>query len=33
MEKIRPHLGHKVKLNGKVEDGVLKVDNISTVSW
>jgi hypothetical protein len=33
MEKIMPHLGHKVKLNGKVEDGVLKVDNISTVSW
>lgn len=33
MDKIMPHLGHKVKLSGKVENGKLKVDSISTVSW
>lgn len=33
LDKVMPHLGHKVKLNGKVEDGRLKVDSISTLSW
>ena len=33
LDKVMPHLGHKVKLMGKVEDGRLKVDTISTVSW
>jgi hypothetical protein len=31
--KVMPHLGHKVKLNGSVENGKLKVDSISTLSW
>jgi len=33
LDKVMPHLGHKVKLNGKVENGQLKVDSISTISW
>ena len=33
LDKVMPHLGHKVKLNGKVEDGKLRVDSISTISW
>jgi len=33
MDKIMPHLGHKVKLNGKVENGKLKVESVSTISW
>ena len=33
LEKAMPHLGHKVKVNGKVENGKLKIDSISTVSW
>ncbi|HYL36081.1 MAG TPA: hypothetical protein VEV17_09230 [Bryobacteraceae bacterium] len=33
LDKVMPHLGHKVKLNGKVEGGHLKVDSIDTVSW
>jgi hypothetical protein len=33
LDKVMPHLGHKVKLNGKVEDGKLKVESIDTVSW
>jgi hypothetical protein len=28
-----PHLGHKVKVNGKVEGDTLKIDSISTVAW
>jgi len=33
LDKVMPHLGHRVKLNGKVENGHLKVDSISTTSW
>lgn len=33
MDKIMPHLGHKVKLTGSIENGKLKVDKIETVSW
>jgi len=33
MEKVMPHLGHKVKLTGAIENGQLKVDKIETVSW
>ena len=33
LDKVMPHLGHKVKLSGKVEDGRLKVDSINTLSW
>jgi len=33
LDKILPHLGHKVKLDGKIENGKLKVASISTVSW
>ena len=33
LDKVMPHLGHKVKLNAKVENGQLKVDSISTISW
>ena len=33
LDKVLPHLGHKVKLSGKIDDGRLKVDSISTVSW
>ena len=33
LSKVAPHLGHKVKLNGTVENGKLKVDSISTLSW
>jgi hypothetical protein len=33
LDKALPHLGHKVKLNGKIEDGKLKVESVSTISW
>ena len=33
LDKVLPHLGHKVKLDGKVENGKLKVASISTLSW
>jgi len=33
LNKVLPHLGHKVKLDGKVENGKLKVASISTTSW
>jgi len=33
LDKVMPHLGHKVKLDGKIENGKLKVASISTVSW
>ena len=33
LDKVLPHLGHKVKLDGKIENGKLKVASISTVSW
>jgi len=33
LEKVLPHLGHKVKLDGKIDNGKLKVASISTVSW
>ena len=30
-KKVRPHLGHRVKLAGSVKDGVLKVDTIASI--
>ena len=33
LDKVLPHLGHKVKLDGKIENGKLKVASVSTVSW
>ena len=33
LDKVLPYLGHKVKLDGKVENGKLKVASISTLSW
>lgn len=33
LDKVMPSLGHKVKLDGKIENGKLKVASISTVSW
>lgn len=33
LEKVMPHLGHKVEINGKVEGDTLKIDSISTVKW
>ncbi len=33
LDKVLPHLGHKVKLDGKVDNGKLKVASISTVEW
>ena len=33
LEKAMPHLGHKVKVDGKVENGKLKIASISTISW
>ena len=33
LDKVMPHLGHKVTLDGKVENGKLKVASISTISW
>ena len=33
LEKVLPHLGHKVSLDGKMENGKLKVESISTISW
>ncbi len=33
LDKVMPHLGHKVKLDGNVENGKLKVASISTISW
>ena len=33
LDKAMPHLGHKVKLSGKVENGKVKIDSISTISW
>ena len=32
MDKIMPVIGHKVKINGKVEGGKLTVDSVSTLS-
>jgi hypothetical protein len=29
--KVMPHLGHRVSLSGKVEDGVLKVDKVANI--
>ena len=31
MEKVTPHIGHKVSGTGKVEGGRLKLDSISSV--
>jgi hypothetical protein len=31
VEKITPHVGHKVTVTGRVESGVLKIDSISSV--
>ena len=31
MEKVTPHVGQKVTVNGKVDDGVLTVDSIDSV--
>ena len=31
--KALAHLGHKVTVNGKIENGVLKIDSIDTVNW
>jgi hypothetical protein len=33
LDTVLPHLGHKVKLDGKIENGKLRVSSISTVSW
>ena len=33
LDKVATHLGHKVKLDGKMENGKLKVASISTISW
>ena len=30
VEKVTPHIGHKVTVTGKVEGGVLKIDSISS---
>ncbi|MGD0299469.1 MAG: hypothetical protein ABSE86_20390 [Bryobacteraceae bacterium] len=30
VEKVAPHIGHKVTVTGKVEGGVLKIDSISS---
>ena len=31
MKAVTPHLGHKVTVNGKVENGSLKVDSIQSI--
>jgi hypothetical protein len=31
IEKITPHLGHKVSINGKVDGGVLKVTSVTNL--
>ena len=31
MKKIAPHLGHKVVVNGKADNGTLKIDSIRSV--
>jgi hypothetical protein len=31
LEKVTPHIGHKVTVDGKVEGGALKIDSISSV--
>ena len=31
MQSVMPHLGHKVTLSGKIENGTLKVDSIQSV--
>jgi hypothetical protein len=31
VEKITPHVGHKVTVTGRVDGGVLKIDSISSV--
>ena len=33
LDKVMPHLGHKVKLDGKMENGKLKVASIGTLNW
>jgi hypothetical protein len=33
LAKVMPHLGHKVTVNAKVEDGTIKIESISTVKW
>lgn len=30
LDKVTPHIGHKVTVNGKVEGGVLRIDSISS---
>ena len=31
MKSVTPHLGHKVTVSGKVENGTLKVDSIQSI--
>jgi hypothetical protein len=31
MKAVTPHLGHKVTVNGKIENGTLKVDSIQSI--
>ena len=31
MKSVMPHLGHKVTVSGKIENGALKVDSIQSV--
>lgn len=31
MKSVTPHMGHKVTVSGKVENGTLKVDSIQTI--
>jgi hypothetical protein len=33
MAKVMPHLGHKVEVKASVENGVIKIESISTVKW
>jgi hypothetical protein len=33
LQKVMPHLGHKVTVNGKVDGDTLKIESISTVKW
>ena len=30
VDKVTPHIGHKVTVTGKVEGGVLRIDSISS---